>query len=223
MRLLFIFLVVVLSFSLGCNKEETIGKSTDKEIKPLLKNNVSDKTLNEAEKVLNNKISTEKKNELKEKIKDSTDKIKAEEISNIPQIKLDTNDVKLEWSDTKGKLMTCIAKQFSGDQISNMLSLSDFTATLYESGKLSAKVQAKKAVLDVTKKEIKITTGVKVVSLVNNTSLIANKLLWKSKENTIYAQEGELNSPYGKITGKYFTLDTKLEIFQVSDTGLNIN
>ena len=63
---------------------------------------------------------------------------------------------------------------------------------------------------------------VKVISLINKTTLTANKVLWKSKENTIYAQEGVLDSPYGKITGKYFTLDTKLEIFQVSDTGQNI-
>ena len=222
MRILYILIAFVIIFSLGCKKDKPESPKPN-DIKPLLKSDVTDKTLTDAEKVLDKKLSQEKKQEIKDKAEEAAKKIKAEEIENIPQIKLDTSDVKLEWADGKGKVMNCLAKSFTGDQKTNMLSLSDFTATLYEQGKPSAKVQAKKAVLDLIKKEIKVNTGVKVVSLVNKTTLTANKVLWKSKENTIYAQEGILDSPYGKITGKYFTLDTKLEIFQVSDTGLNID
>ncbi len=223
MRFLYVVLVLALLFSFGCNKEKPTPETKNGEIKPLLKNDISDKTLTEAEKVLNKQLSPEKKQEIKDKANETVNKIKAEDVSDIPPIKLDTTDVKLEWADGKGKVMTCVAKSFSGNQKTNIVSLSDFTATLYENGKASAKVVAKKAILDVTKKEIKVNTGVKVSSIVNKTTLTANKVLWKSKENTIYAQEGVLDSPYGKITGKYFTLDTKLEIFQVSDTGQNID
>lgn len=228
MRFLYIILVLTLLFSLGCSKKEEpqIEIKDTKEIKSLLKDEeINENVSKVVDKVLKEKenLSKEDKDFIKEKVIEESDKILTEEIPDIPQIKLDTQDVKIEWNDKSGKLMSAVAKSFSGDQGSNTLTLNNFTAKLYENGVLSAKLQAKKAVLNATKKEIKVSTGVKITSLTNNSTLIANHVLWKSTENKVFAKEAILETPNGKIQGKYFKLDTKLETFEVNDKGFDIN
>lgn len=224
MKIFYVFIVIILLFSFGCSKKEDpkIEIKDTKEIKSLLKDNeINDNVSKVVDKVLNEKenLSKEDKDFVKEEVIKESEKILTEEIPDIPQIKLDTKDVKIEWNDKSGKLMSAVAKSFSGDQKSNTLKLNNFTAKLYENGALSAKLQAKEAVLNVTKKEIKVTTGVKITSLTNKSTLTANKVLWKSNENKVFAYEAILDTPNGKIQGKYFKLDTKLETFEVNDTG----
>ena len=60
MRILYILLAFVIIFSLGCKKDKPESPKPN-DIKPLLKSDVTDKTLNDAEKVLDKKLSQEKK------------------------------------------------------------------------------------------------------------------------------------------------------------------
>lgn len=212
MRFLYFIIIICMFISIGCNKKDNNVDMQPNEIKPLVKNQIENEKIE-----LNTKENNLKENEnLQEK------KIIAEEVETQPLVRLDTNDVKLEWNDKSGKVMSALATNFSGNQKINILELDNFTAVLYENGVKSAKLKAKKAILDINKKEVKVMTGVNLESYTNKSTLIANKVLWKSIENKIYAQDGILNTSYGKIEGKFFTLNTSLETFEISDKGLII-
>ena len=135
----------------------------------------------------------------------------------IPIIRLDTNDVKLEWVDGKGKLMTAYAKKFSGSQKNKILFLNDVITLLYENGVKSVKLKSKNAKFDVNKKTVSLSGGVVVTSYLNESKLNANRVFWDSTKNKIFAEDGILNTPFGKVYGKNFILDTKLETFEVND------
>lgn len=199
MKNISIILVLLLLFCLGCsnNKPAVSDKSSI---------SVSTKDALAAEKA---KLKKDKK-------------IASEDVSKIPEVKLETSDVKLEWAGKDGKVMTSYAKGFEGNQKDSILVLHDFTATLYEKGKKSCTLEAPKAILDVNKQEIKVINGVRLTSLISKSTLVANKILWKSKKNKVYAEDAVLTTTYGSITGKFFILDTKLETFEVSDKSKNI-
>lgn len=227
MKYISIFLIIFLLFCIGCrNKDQTkdLKKEAVKVIKPLVKDG-EDKS--EIEKKVtevidkNSKLSPKEKSKIKDELVTEAEKLIAEEIEEIPEIRLDTNDVNIEWASEKGKVLKACAKSFSGNQKQAVMELNDFTAKLYENGKAVAEMKAKKAVLYADKKEIKVLSGAKITSIENKAVLTANKILWKSNENKIYAKDGILKTESGTITGKNFIVDTKLETFEVNDKKIN--
>lgn len=227
MKYVSICLIVFLVFCMGCKDKDNsqdLKNEAVKVIKPLVKDG---EEKSEIEKKVNevldkgSKLSPEEKNKIKDELVKEAEKLVAEEIEEIPEIKLDTNDVNIEWSGQKGKVLKACAKSFSGNQKQGIMELNDFMAKLYENGKPAAEMKAKKAVLYADKKEIKVLSGAKITSIENNAVLTANKILWKSNENKIYAKDGILKTESGTITGKNFIVDTKLETFEVNDKNIS--
>lgn len=227
MKYIGICLIVFLVFCMGCkdkDKSQDLKNEAVKVIKPLVKDG---EEKSEIEKKVNevldkdSKLSSEEKNKIKEELVKEAEKLVAEEVEEIPEIRLDTNDVNIEWAGQKGKVLKACAKSFSGNQKQAVMVLNDFTAKLYENGKAAAEMKAKKAVLYADKKEIKVLSGAKITSIENKAVLTANKILWKSNENKIYAKNGILKTEAGTITGKNFIVDTKLETFEVNDKNIS--
>ncbi|MBQ0105854.1 MAG: LPS export ABC transporter periplasmic protein LptC [Armatimonadetes bacterium] len=215
MKLVYFLLIFLVMCSLvACNKKENSDnkgvKENKAEIQTLLdKDSPGKGELNDASSL------NAEKNKQEENSKD-------EEETKLPVIKIDTDGVKFEWADEKGRLMTCRAKSFSGNQTDKILHLNNVNAILYENGKPSAEMFSEKATFDIDKKEIRAVSGVRLKSVINKSVFTCNKMLWKSKENKVFAEEGVLDTDYGKLTGRYFELDTKLEKFEIKDKGTKI-
>lgn len=227
MRIICISLALIMLFFAGCGKSDNdnIQKEAAKVIKPLIKEGIDDKEVaKKVDELLKNKenLSEKEEKEMAENIVEEARDIVAKDIPELPEIVIDTKDVKIEWAGNDGAVMKAVAKKFSGEQKSNSMVLEDLTADLYEKGIKSATLTAHIAYLDGNSKEIRVDKGAKVVSHSHNGILTANKIVWKSKENKIFAQKGILESKAGKITGNSFVLDTKLEVFEVSDNDLHL-
>lgn len=200
-KFILVALVFLVVFMVGCSNEEKLPvKSKNKNLSAMTKvlPDVKDKT---SEAVV-------------------SDKKKIDDFKQIPEIKLDTSDIVLEWAGTKGRLLSATAKSFSGNQKENLLKLKNFSGIIYENKQKVATFNANQAFVDVKEKTVKAVGGVKVTSYTNKSVLTANRAIWISKENKIYADTGILATEYGKISGKTFVVDTALEIFEVDDRSI---
>ena len=214
-KIITVSIVIIIALFVGCsNKKEASNSSVNNtkgvNIRSSAKMNSSQKG---AEKT--DDKNSEKKTGRKEDAESDNKKVK--EIDPIPEIKLDTKDVVLEWVSADGKMLSAIANEFSGNQKENKLSLRNFSGTLFEKGQKTAYIESPLAVADVKNKVVTIEKGVRIKSFLNKSTMVANKMVWFANKNKIYAYDGILTAEYGKVSGKFFELDTGLEFFEVSD------
>jgi lipopolysaccharide assembly outer membrane protein LptD (OstA) len=107
--------------------------------------------------------------------------------------------------------MKAKSREFRGDEITKQGVFVDFTAELYENGKLTATMQAPKAVVDGDKRTVVASGGVKMKSMKRKTSLVADKVTWYAKDKKIVGSGGvKVNSTTGDITAAEIETDTML-------------
>jgi len=149
------------------------------------------------------------KTEEVKKPKPAKDPLPAEEP--IPKIGFIQKYVTLNWIDNGQTRMKAKSREFKGDEITKQGVFIDFTAELYENGKLTATMKAPKAVVDGDKRTVVASGGVKMKSMKRETSLVADKVTWYAKEKKIVGSGGvKVNSTTGDITAAEIETDTTL-------------
>jgi hypothetical protein len=129
----------------------------------------------------------------------------------IPKIGFVQKYVSLNWIDNGQTRMKAKSREFRGDEITKQGVFVDFTAELYENGKLTATMQAPKAVVDGDKRTVIASGGVKMKSMTRKTSLVAEKVTWYAKDKKIVGSGGvKVNSTTGDITAAEIETDTML-------------
>ena len=105
-----------------------------------------------------------------------------------PEVEATFRTAELGWSDEKGrKVMDAKFKEASASHtdVSSTVVLRDVKAVLYAKGKAVAELTAPDVDIDNNTRMIKATGGVKVVSTSRNTTISADTIIWKSRENKL--------------------------------------
>lgn len=103
-------------------------------------------------------------------------------------LKAKFRQAELSWSDERGRpvfharFREAIASK-SGDE--SVVELRDVNAALYSDGKIAGKLSAQRVVADSSKREVRASGGVKVISAVHNASADSEWLVWKSDEDRL--------------------------------------
>jgi hypothetical protein len=146
-----------------------------------------------------------------------------------PQIKVDLftpkgngaqRSVTLKWADKNGAKMTCSAKSADFNEVTQVGSLVDFSAQLYENGKLTASVRAPLATADTAKRIIVASGGVVLKSLERATVVNARWIKWNAGSDTVIGNGGvSIKSTNGSMEGAAFVADTALKTLKVMSSG----
>lgn len=209
---LIVVLILAVALSFGCNKKSEINTKPENNSNKVVSEKNTDVPKESIKESKNNEMASGSKNG------NNLRSEKVKEIEPIPEIKLASKDVILDWADKNGKMMmSAKASDFSGNQKEGKLVLRNFSGTLFEKGKKSAYIEAPLATATSKDKIVQVDKGVRIKSFTNNSSMVANKIVWLAEKDKIYAYDGVLTTEYGKITGKFFELNTALETFEVSD------
>lgn len=137
----------------------------------------------------------------------------AQDAGNVA-IKTSLKKAEMTWIDTKGnpilKAGFSTGKASQEDKIV-VAQLRDMRAELYEKGKLASRMVAPRVEANTEAYEIVAYGGVKVTSVAQNASIVADKITWKSKENTIVG-EGNIRLRKDNVTatGSKIISDTSL-------------
>ena len=136
-----------------------------------------------------------------------------------PKLELRQEDLTLRWMD-KGQLrMSAVAKEGSIDEIRKTGSLVDFSAELYEDGKLTAKMKAPKALADTTKRIVTATGGVRLESMERETVIEAEWIRWYAKEQKVVGNGGvKITSSMGTAKGAAFVADTEMKTITMKNS-----
>lgn len=134
----------------------------------------------------------------------------------IPKIGFIQKYVSLNWIDNGKTRMKAKSREFKGDEITRQGVFQDFSAELYENGKLTATLKAPKALVDGDKRMVIASGGVKMKSMERETSMIAEKVTWYAKQKKIVGSGGvKVNSTTGQITAAEIETDTTLSKISV--------
>jgi len=128
--------------------------------------------------------------------------------------------VTLKWSEKNGTQMTCSAKSADFNEVSQVGTLVDFSAQLYENGKLTASIRAPLATADTAKRIIIASGGVVLTSLERATEVRANWIKWNAGSDKVIGNGGvTMKSTNGSVQGAAFVADTALKKLTVLDSG----
>jgi len=140
--------------------------------------------------------------------------------SGRPKVTITTQGVTVTWPDPKGnKLMTARAKQLSWDELQQKGSALDFSAKLYENGKLTATMSAPKAEVDTKNQIVLATGGVTLTSTERKATAKAGWMKWYAKKKTVIGNGGvKIKTPMWETQGAAFVADTTLKTFTIKDS-----
>lgn len=138
----------------------------------------------------------------------------------VPQFIVDTRGVTLNWSAKEGTQMTANAKSASFNEVTQSGTLLDFSAKLYENGKLTAAVSAPLAEADTKKRTVTASGGVTLKSFERKTVVTAKWIRWYANTHKLVGNGGvKIVSESGTIDGAAFVADTALKTLTVKDSG----
>lgn len=122
--------------------------------------------------------------------------------------------VTLRWDEKNGNQMTASAKSGSFNEVTQVGTLLDFSAKLYENGKLTAAMTAPEATADTAKRVIVASGGVLLNSLERKTVVQAARVKWYANSHKIVGTGGvRIQSENGLATCEAFTADTSLKTY----------
>lgn len=128
--------------------------------------------------------------------------------------------VTLKWAEKDGTQMMCSAKSADFNEVTQVGTLVDFSAQLYENGKLTASVRAPLATADTAKRVIVASGGVVLKSLERATVVKAGWIKWYAGSDKVVGGGGvSIKSTNGSIDGAAFVADTALKTLRVQDSG----
>lgn len=128
-----------------------------------------------------------------------------------PKIGFTQKYIALNWIDNGKVRMKAKSREFKGDEVTKQGVFLDFSAELYENGKLTATLAAPKAVVDGNKRTVVASGGVKMKSLERASSLVAENVTWYAKQKKVVGSGGvKMDSTNGQITAAEIVTDTTL-------------
>jgi hypothetical protein len=137
-----------------------------------------------------------------------------------PDLVVIQREVTLRWADKNGTQMTCSAKSASFNEVSQVGTLVDFSAKLYENGSLTASVIAPLATADTAKRVIVASGGVVLRSLQRDTVVKAGWIKWYAGSDKVVGNGGvSIKSTNGSVDGAAFVADTALKTLSVKSSG----
>lgn len=127
--------------------------------------------------------------------------------------------VTLRWTQ-KGLLrMSARASQLEGSEVTRTGTLVNFTAQLYENGKVTATLSAAKATADTKNRTVTAVGGVTMRSLVRKTTVKCDWARWSEKAQKVVGDGGvRIDSEMGTIEGAAFVADTALNTVTIKDS-----
>jgi lipopolysaccharide assembly outer membrane protein LptD (OstA) len=136
--------------------------------------------------------------------------------------------ITLKWVE-KGQIrMTAGAKSGRVNELTRTGELVDFSAKLYENGRLTSTMTAPKVVADTVNRTVTATGGVTMKSLDRATVVKADWMKWFAKEQKVIGDGGvKIDShsglnDYYTLEGAAFTADTALETLTVENSAKGI-
>lgn len=115
--------------------------------------------------------------------------------------------------------MTATTRELSWDESQQKGSAFDFSAKLYENGKLTATMTAPRAEVDTRSQIVLATGGVTLKSMERNTTIRAGWVKWYAKKKTAIGNGGvKIKTPTWDSEGAAFVADTTLKTFTVKDS-----
>jgi len=141
-----------------------------------------------------------------------------------PKLVVTQKGLTLRWEANGKTSMSAKASKFEGDQITRIGVLLDFSAQLYDNGKLTATMTAPKVVADTANRTLTATGGVTLTSIDKSTVIKAEWMKWFPKQNKVVGNGGvKVTSSMGTkdryvMEGAAFEADTKLQSLKVKDS-----
>ena len=137
-----------------------------------------------------------------------------------PKLTVTQQGVTLRWDQKDGTQMTASAKSGSFNEITQVGTVLDFSAKLYENGKLTASMHAPKATIDTAKRVVLATGGVVLKSLERQTVVNASWIKWSANTHKIIGNGGvKIRSANGTADAAAFTADTSLRNYTLLSSG----
>lgn len=137
-----------------------------------------------------------------------------------PKLEFTQHGVTLRWSEKNGTQMSASAKSASFNEVTQTGTLLDFSAELYENGKLTAAVSAPRATADTAKRTIIASGGVVLKSLERQTVVNASWIRWNANTSKVVGNGGvKIKSANGTAEAAAFTADTSLKSYTLLSSG----
>lgn len=144
----------------------------------------------------------------------------AEPVKETPKLEITQSGVTLRWAEKNGSQMTASAKSADFNEVTQVGSLLDFSAQLYENGKLTAGVSAPKATVDTDKRTVIASGGVTLKSLERSTVIKAGWIKWDANTRKVMGNGGvKITSDTGVAEAAAFIADTSLKSYTLLSSG----
>jgi len=126
------------------------------------------------------------------------------------------HSVTIKWAAKDGTKMTCSAKSADFNEVTQIGTLVDFSAQLYENGKLTASVRAPRAMADAANRIVVASGGVVLKSLERATVVRAEWIKWNAGSDQVVGNGGVcVESTNGSLQGTRIVADTALKTIKV--------
>ena len=143
-----------------------------------------------------------------------------EPIEESPKLEITQSGVTLRWTEKNGSQMTASAKSADFNEVTQIGSLVDFSAQLYENGKLTAGLNAPKAIVDTAKRNVTASGGVTLKSMERNTIIKAGWIKWDANTRKVTGNGGvKVTSDTGVAEAAAFVADTSLKSYTLLSSG----
>lgn len=152
--------------------------------------------------------------------------VKEPEVDAGPKLEISQEGVSLQWSENNQLRVSATLKDVEWGEITRLCGVSRFSGKLYANGKVTAVLDAPKAVVDTKSRIVTATGGVTLKSVERKTTVKAKWMKWYSKEQKVVGDGGvRIESIMGNsdkdktvLTGAAFVADTALKSIKVMDS-----
>jgi hypothetical protein len=141
-----------------------------------------------------------------------------------PKLIVDQGGVTLSWSDKAGRTMVAKAKSDSYSLRTQIGTLLDFSAKLYENGALLASMKAPHAYVDTGKRFVVATGGVDLQFAKPQTKVRSAWIKWSPDKHKIVGNGGvTMTYPNGTVHAAAFVGDTEKQTLELRDSGKGLD
>jgi len=136
-----------------------------------------------------------------------------------PLIEVEQKTVTLRWVEKGVLRMSATAREGRINELTKTGVLTDFSANLYENGKLTASLTAPKVAADTVNRIVTATGGVTVKSTVRNTTLRAGWVKWFAREQKLIGNGGvKIKTDMWETESAAFVADTGLKTLTLKNS-----
>ncbi|MGC8861188.1 MAG: hypothetical protein ACP5R5_00260 [Armatimonadota bacterium] len=142
----------------------------------------------------------------------------------MPNLKIVQKGITLRWLEKNRTGMAARARKFEGSEVTRKGVLVDFSAELYENGKLTTTLTAPRVVADEANRTLTAAGGVTLKSLERGTVVRAEWIRWLARQNKIVGNGGVKvvsNTQEGdryEVEGAAFEADTALKTIKIMNS-----